>query len=181
MKLTQIDLLRILESVDPNLAVDVIISSEPYQQIVATQTELVTIIQNILFDQFDFYGFGDQLKSLYAQNIRSVIAYVTGNTLAAGTTFQDDIKDLRESFIELFKNFFEEEEETEEEEPPPEVDLQSKLAAAKKKYFDQLNADSKIEQRRCDAGGPGSNVNCAIARSISKDLQLFNQFFKDLI
>lgn len=92
MSFTQIDLIRVLEGVDLKLAVDAILSSTVYQDgILAPQKDLVTAIENILFDQLgQLDELVPQFKEFFAQNIRSLVAYVSGNPLAAGSDYPSE-------------------------------------------------------------------------------------------
>jgi len=105
MKLQQIDLIRILENVDVKIAVDAILSSEPYQNdILKAQEDLVTVIENLLFDQVgDLADLAPQFSELFGQNIRSLVAYVSGNPLAAGTDYPDQSISLYSKLLDVIK------------------------------------------------------------------------------
>jgi len=104
MNFSQIDLIRILEGVELSLAVDAILSTTVYQDgILAPQEELVTQIENILFDQLPDLSSSltTQFKVLYGQNVRSLIAYITNNPLAAGSDYPTENVSLFTQFIEF--------------------------------------------------------------------------------
>lgn len=107
MNLTQIDLIRILEGVEIKLAVDAILSSIPYQSIVKSQEDLTTAIENLIFDQVgDLADLVPEFKTLFGQNIRSLVAYVSGNPLAAGSDYPSEDISLATKLFNLVASLF---------------------------------------------------------------------------